>query len=159
MAKQQSQVPIPTTPVADSSPTGEVPPTVTTGPNNVSLTVLQTAAVAPRHGSAYEDTPAEHNATQPQLPRRYRWRDGDYLANYAHSATVWQEVTSTEEFAAAFRAIVEDDSISNDDRSMRAEQFLLDQATAAGVVEVTSTHREFTNPNKWDKHLAPWFSA
>ena len=33
------------------------------------------------------------------------------------------------------------------------------QATAAGVVEVTSTHREFTNPNKWDKHLAPWFSA
>ena len=68
-------------------------------------------------------------------------------------------MTSTEEFAAAFRAIVEDDSVSNDDRSTRAEQFLLDQATAAGVVEVTSTHREFTNPNKWDKHLAPWFSA
>ena len=158
MAKQQSQVPIPTPPVAESSPTEEVHHT-TTGPLNVSSTNLQTAAVAPRHGSAYEDTPAEHNATQPQLPRRYRWRDGDCLANYAHSATVWKEVTSTEEFAAAFRAIVEDDSVSNDDRSTRAEQFLLDQATAAGVVEVTSTHREFTNPNKWDKHLAPWFSA
>jgi hypothetical protein len=152
-------VPIPTPPVADSSPTGEVPPTVTTGPNNVSLTVLQTAAVAPRHGSAYGETPAEKAATQPQVQRRYRWHKGDCLANYAHSANVWTAVTSTEEFALAFRAIIEDTSISNDDRSARAEQFLLDQATAAGVVEVTTTHREFTNPNKWDKHLAPWFSA
>ena len=152
-------MPIPTPPVADSSPTGEVPPTVTTGSNNVTSTVLQTAAVAPRHGSAYGETPAEKAATQPQVQRRYRWRDGDCLANYAHSANVWKAVTSTEEFALAFRAIIEDTSISNDDRSARAEQFLLDQATAAGVVEVTTTHREFTNPNKWDKHLAPWFSA
>jgi hypothetical protein len=152
-------VPIPTPPVADSSPTGEVPPTVTTGTNNVTSTILQTAAVAPRHGSAYGQTPAEKAATQPQVQRRYRWRDGDCLANYAHSANVWKAVTSTEEFALTFRAIIEDTSISNDDRSARAEQFLLDQATAAGVVEVTTTHREFTNPNKWDKHLAPWFSA
>ena len=158
MAKQQSQVPIPTPPVAESSPTEEVPHP-TTGPQHVSSTNLQTAAVAPRHGSATEATPAAQNATQPQLQRRYKWRAGDCLANYAHSENVWKAVTSTEEFAAAFRAIVEDDSLSNDDRSTRAEQFLLDQATTAGVVEVTSTHREFINPNKWDKHLAPWFSA
>ncbi len=62
MAKQQSEVPIPTPPVAESSPTEEVHHT-TTGPLNVSSTNLQTAAVAPRHGSAYEDTPAEHKAT------------------------------------------------------------------------------------------------
>jgi hypothetical protein len=120
MAKQQSQVPIPTPPVAESLPTEEVPPT-TTDTQNVTSTDLQTAAVAPKHGSAYEATPAERNVTQPQQQHRYRWRDGDCLANYAHSAKVWKEVTSTEEFAAAFRAIVEDDSLSNDDRSTRAE--------------------------------------
>ena len=25
-------------------------------------------------------------------------------------------------------------------------------------MEVLSTHRKFVIPNKWDKHLAPWFS-
>ena len=53
---------------------------------------------------------------------------------------------------------MDDDTVSNDERADRVEQFLLDQATKAGVLEVSSTHRKFTNPNKWDKHLAPWFS-
>ena len=90
--------------------------------------------------------------------RRYKWRAGDCIETYGTSANVWREYTSTAEFAAAFSAIVEDDSIPNDTRSARAEQFLMDQATKAGVLEVTSSHRDFTNPNKWDKHLAPWFS-
>jgi hypothetical protein len=27
------------------------------------------------------------------------------------------------------------------------------------VVDVLATRQEVTNPNKWDKHLAPWFTA
>ncbi len=98
-------------------------------------------------------------ATAPTTSRCYKWLAGDSVETYGTSANVWREFTSTAEFAAAFRAIVEDDTIPNDTRSARAEQFLLDQATKAGVLEVSAGHREFTNPNKWDKHLAPWFSA
>ena len=45
----------------------------------------------------------------------------------------------------------------NDLRATKIENFLLVEAEKAGVL---STHHINTsrNPNKWDKHLAPWFS-
>jgi hypothetical protein len=98
-------------------------------------------------------------ATAHQTSKKYRWKTGDCLATYGISANKWREFTSTDEFAVAFMAIVEDDKVSNDVRADRVEQFLLEQATKAEVVDVSSTHREFTNPNKWDKHMAPWFSS
>ncbi len=49
--------------MADSQPTGEVP-THTTGLTNDIHKVLQTAAVAPEHGSAYEEN-STTNAPSP----------------------------------------------------------------------------------------------
>jgi hypothetical protein len=98
-------------------------------------------------------------ATQPQMQRHYRWRSGDCLANYGTSANMWEEHSATEEFATAFKAIIDDATLTNDDRAARVEEFLLDQATKAGVLDVSSTQRKCMNPNKWDKHLAPWFTA
>ena len=45
----------------------------------------------------------------------------------------------------------------NDLRAQKIESFLIAEAIKAGVL---STHHisNSRNPNKWDKHLAPWFS-
>jgi hypothetical protein len=43
-------------------------------------------------------------------------------------------------------------------RSTRLEEFLLARATRAGVLAVSSK-RTAKNPNKWVKHLAPWYDA
>jgi hypothetical protein len=76
-------------------------------------------------------------ATEPQMTKRYRWRSGDCLANYGNSAKTWQEFSSTDEFAAAFKAIVNDATLTNDTRAARVEEFLLEQATSAGVLDVS----------------------
>jgi hypothetical protein len=47
---------------------------------------------------------------------------------------------------------------SNNERSEKVEKFLISEATAAGVLNET-TKRMSINPNKWEKHLAPWFTA
>jgi hypothetical protein len=52
---------------------------------------------------------------------------------------------------------VEDTSISNEQRASGVESFLLQEAINAEVVkEITITSP--TNPNKWGKTLAPWFT-
>ena len=38
----------------------------------------------------------------------YSWRVGDCLANYSNTAKIWQEHTSTPEFATAFQKIIDD---------------------------------------------------
>lgn len=43
-------------------------------------------------------------------------------------------------------------------RTAKIEAFLLAEAVAAGVL-VVSTRRTAKNPNKWAKHMAPWFNA
>jgi hypothetical protein len=107
--------------------------------------------------------PAIEKATAPKSRAiddlRYRWREGDCLADYGKSAKVWHEFSSTNEFAAGFMAIIVDDKLTNDARAARVEEYLLKQATEAGVLEVSSARRAFNNPNKWDKHLAPWFNT
>ena len=52
---------------------------------------------------------------------------------------------------------MEDTSISNEQRASGVESFLLQEAINAEVVkEITITAP--TNPNKWGKTLAPWFT-
>jgi hypothetical protein len=98
-------------------------------------------------------------ASKPIVPRRFRWRTGECLATYGNSAKIWAAHSSTEAFEASFQTIIDDASLSNDDRADRVEQFLLAEAVTAGVLDELSTRKEVTNPNKWDKHLAPWFNA
>lgn len=126
-------------------------------------------ATAPSYDAANASTSAKGTnvdrissmdvAAVPKAGRRYRWHTGDCLATYGTSANTWRAYSSTEEFAAAFRVIVDDDTLTNDTRATRIEDFLLDQASTAGVVDVLPTRRAVTNPNKWDKHLGPWFTA
>ena len=85
--------------------------------------------------------------TTPTEGYRYRWRTGDCLANYGSSARIWTEFSSTDEFAAGFTAIIVDEGMINDIRAAKVEEYLLEQATKAGVLDVTSTRRTFTNPN------------
>jgi hypothetical protein len=98
-------------------------------------------------------------ASKPIAPRRFRWRTGECLATYGTSAKIWAAHSSTDAFEAAFNAIIDDATITNDDRADRVEKFLLSEAVTAGVLDELPTHKEVTNPNKWDKHLAPWFNA
>ena len=67
---------------------------------------------------------------------RYKWKEGDCLANYNASASLWKAHTSTAEFATAFSAVSAAYSHSNDLRATKIEEFLLSEATAAGVIEV-----------------------
>jgi hypothetical protein len=98
-------------------------------------------------------------ASKPIAPRRFRWRTGECLATYDNSAKTWAAHSSTEVFATTFQAIIDDATLSNDDRADRVEEFLLSEAVTAGVLDELSSRKEVTNPNKWDKHLAPWFNA
>ena len=96
--------------------------------------------------------------TDPPTECRYRWRTGDCLTNYGTSAKLWTEFSSSEDFAAGFKAIIEDATLTNDTRAARVEAYLLAQATVAEVLDISSTRCTSLNPNKWDKHLAPWFN-
>jgi hypothetical protein len=85
--------------------------------------------------------------TTPTEGYRYRWRTGDCLANYGNSAKIWTEFSSTDDFAVGFMAIIVDEELTNDIRAAKVEEYLLEQATKAGVLDVTSSRRTFTNPN------------
>jgi hypothetical protein len=66
--------------------------------------------------------------------------------------------TATETFAAAFNKINEDCHDDNELSTTTIENFLIAEALKAGVVK-THTKRSSINlnPNRWAKHLAPWF--
>jgi hypothetical protein len=53
--------------------------------------------------------------------------------------------------------IINEGAEDNELRSKKVEAFLLAEATASGVLKV-STKRTSKNPNRWAKHLAPWFN-
>jgi hypothetical protein len=46
----------------------------------------------------------------------------------------------------------------NETRSTKIEEFLIEQALAAGVARRKIT-RIAANPNRWAKHLAPWYNG
>jgi hypothetical protein len=66
---------------------------------------------------------------------------GDCIANYGISTKLWKEHSATDEFATAFTAIIDDATLTNDDRAAKVEDFLLTHATLVGVVDVSYTHR------------------
>ena len=74
-----------------------------------------------------------------------------------NSARLWKEHTSTDQFADNFNEITQTYKDDNELRTQKVEEFLVDEAIKAGVVKVKET-RQYKNPNRWAKHLAPWFN-
>lgn len=54
--------------------------------------------------------------------------------------------------------IVQDRGMSNEEISAAMETYLLESGEKAGVVSVRRV-RPPLNPNRWGKHLAPWFDS
>jgi hypothetical protein len=69
----------------------------------------------------------------------------------------WKAHTSTSAFQEAFTAIIQQYKADNATRAAKIEEFMLTEATLAGVLK-TTTRRTSKNPNKWEKHMAPWFN-
>jgi hypothetical protein len=104
------------------------------------------------------NTAPEDESENKSSNRSYKWIEGECLVEYNTSATKWKQHTSTQEFTDAFQHIVQANVDDNERRTAKIEEFLLDEAVAAGVVTVT-TKRTSRNPNRWAKHLAPWFNV
>jgi hypothetical protein len=73
------------------------------------------------------------------------------------SARKWKEHTATQEFAGAFKNVCEQYKEDNETRSIKIEEFLIEQALAVGVAR-RKIPRIAANPNRWAKHLAPWYN-
>jgi hypothetical protein len=142
--------PLPTTQVAIDPPKTAPPGAGLTAQTSVHMSPgTQTSTGAKNLREPTTDTSA--TPAVPSSKRLYRWRAGDCLANYGQSAKLWKAHSATDDFATAFTAIIDDTTLTNDDRAAKVEDFLLTQATLAGVVDVSYPHRQFSNPNKWDK--------
>jgi hypothetical protein len=89
------------------------------------LTSEKATASAAVHGRSSTDERTSEKAKVPIAGRNYRWRTGDCLETYGISAKLWNQHSSTDEFAAAFKTIIEDETLTNDSRSDRVEEFLL----------------------------------
>ena len=72
------------------------------------------------------------------------------------SAKIWKAHTSTNTFAEKFDQISEEYKNENDIRASKIEQFIIAEAKVAGVIK-SSRDKQQKNPNRWSKHLAPWF--
>lgn len=106
------------------------------------------------------DVAWSHHYTQsppPPQPTWYSWKGGTSIHDYAASAITWKEHTDKEEFVQQIAEVITYSQYSNEERSAKVEQFLLQQAVLAGVVKEHKPTRPF-NPNKWGKSLAPWFT-
>ena len=73
------------------------------------------------------------------------------------SARKWKEHTATLEFAGEFKNVCEQYNEDNETRSMKIEEFLIEQAIAIGVAR-RKIARIAAYPNRWAKHLAPWYN-
>jgi hypothetical protein len=110
-----------------------------------------------RVGHPRTETPAEDKKNRDD-DRYYRWVEGECLNEYSKSAAQWAAHTSTEAFTEAFKAIAIKYAADNNARTAKIEEFLLTEAEIAGVITV-QIKRKPKNPNKWAKHLAPWYDA
>jgi hypothetical protein len=86
-----------------------------------------------------------------------KWVQGEDLQEYNTSAQAWRAHTSTDDFQQKFKAVEKKHAEDNDIRAQAIEAYLIEEAVAAGVV-TRKIIRESTNPNKWEKHMAPWFN-
>jgi hypothetical protein len=73
------------------------------------------------------------------------------------SARKWKEHTATQGFAEAFMSVCEQYKEDDETRSVKLEEFLIEQALAVGVAR-RKIPRIAANPNRWAKHLAPWYN-
>jgi hypothetical protein len=55
------------------------------------------------------------NKTTPE--KIFKWVEGTHVHNYAQSAHTWTEYTSKAEFTDKFKTLVENTTVSNDDRA------------------------------------------
>jgi hypothetical protein len=83
-------------------------------------------ATTATNGHVSADVATKLKTNAPIAQYRYRWRTGDCLAMYGSSAKIWQEYSSTEEFATGFEAIIDDETLTNEIRADRVEEYLID---------------------------------
>ena len=72
------------------------------------------------------------------------------------SINKWKLHSNSTSFTQAFDAITSQYKNDNNLRTIKIEEFLLQEAKKAGVVRTFVTKIQ-KNPNRWAKHLAPWF--
>ncbi len=106
---------------------------------------------------ANAQTPTTPQTSPAIRKKRCTWLGGEDTVEYMHSANKWKVHTSTEQFATRFQQITEEFRNDNERKTERVEEFLLEEAIEAGVVKATET-RTAKNPNRWAKHLAPWYT-
>jgi hypothetical protein len=53
--------------------------------------------------------------------------------------------------------IIEDTTLTNEARSTQVEEYMINEATTLGVVKKIEI-KAAKNPNKWGKHLTPWYT-
>ena len=102
--------------------------------------------------------PSAPGAPAPAGPVTYKWDVGTATQQQQAGIARWVEHTGQEGFRRGMAAIAECRTMTNEERSTEMERFLLREGQVAGVVSET-TVRTPTNPNRWGKHLAPWFEA
>ena len=102
------------------------------------------------HPRANTQTPTTPQTSPANRTKRYTWLGGEDTVEYMRSANTWKAHTSTEQFATRFQQISEEFRDDNERKTERVEEFLLEEAIAAGVVKATET-RTVKNPNRWAK--------
>ena len=112
-------------------------------------TALQVAIQPPPPPAATSTTPA---ATT------YRWDVGATIDDQIAGIKRWKEHTNTEAFQQGMDAITGDPELTNEQKTTRMEQYLLEAGEQAGVVRECKLQPPL-NPNRWGKHLAPWFDG
>ena len=88
----------------------------------------------------------------------YRWDVGASIKDQIEGISKWKAHTDTEGFQQGMAAITEDKQLSNEDRTAQMEAYLLKEGQVAGVVTECKVQPPL-NPNRWGKHLAPWFDG
>ena len=68
----------------------------------------------------------------------------------------WKEYSNQNSFITEFDTIINQYSHDNEIRTSKVEEFLISAAKKAGVIK-TIQNKIQKNPNRWAKHLAPWF--
>jgi hypothetical protein len=72
------------------------------------------------------------------------------------SAVKWKAHTSTTRFATEFENIIDQYAEDNELLTQKTEEFLISEGQIAGVIQSRKDKIQ-KNPNRWSKHLAPWF--
>ncbi len=103
-------------------------------------------------------TTATHTATSAATgATSYRWDVGSSTSDQCRGIARWRNYTDSETFRDGMMQIVQDNALSNEEKSTAMEKYLLEAGEAAGVIRKCQI-RAPLNPNKWGKHLAPWFN-